>query len=57
MADDIVERLREESLRPAIRDVCTIAAAEIERLRNELRKMTINRDVAVALYNASLAEP
>lgn len=35
MSDDIVTRLRDEAHRPAMREVCTAAANEIERLREE----------------------
>lgn len=55
VADDIVARLREESKRPAMRDVCTEAADTIVVLRAQLataRHTIIDQTrISIALKN------
>lgn len=44
MGDDIVARLREEAQRPAIREICSEAANEIERLRAAILEWDASTD-------------
>lgn len=50
--DDIVARLREEALRPAMKEVCSDAADEIERLNAAMK--AANEALAMGLWETAM---